>query len=201
MRCHGTWHAQTVPQCHLPCYNERMKHYRRWILNVLTVLSLALALGTAVLWALNRGHNESVIGPDRSTEVIHLVDVFQGDLTLSVLHGGLYGKWFRFGSPFLFDIYQMEGVRHFPHPFLGFGWDWRADGGPSSYSRLVFLVPFLSLSSLFAILPTVRFGVWLRRRFVIPPGRCRSCGYDLRATPERCPECGTLPAKPIKFSN
>jgi hypothetical protein len=55
-----------------------------------------------------------------------------------------------------------------------------------------FSVPHWALAAVFllpaAVLVVVRRA--RRRRFV--PGLCRACGYDLRATPDKCPECGTL---------
>jgi hypothetical protein len=50
--------------------------------------------------------------------------------------------------------------------------------------------PMGAVVALTGAFPAVYAMTRLRRRRRRTAGRCRVCGYDLRATPDRCPECG-----------
>jgi hypothetical protein len=65
--------------------------------------------------------------------------------------------------------------------------------------RRVASVPLWLLAAIFSLPKTLPM-VMSRLRHRRPPGACTRCGYDLRATPERCPECGTIPKKPRGIS-
>jgi hypothetical protein len=55
--------------------------------------------------------------------------------------------------------------------------------------KLRLAIPWWFLAALSAVLPTLSLRRYLRK-MLHHPGTCPQCGYDLRASPTRCPECG-----------
>jgi hypothetical protein len=54
-------------------------------------------------------------------------------------------------------------------------------------------MPMAYVIALLVVAPALwAIGLCLRRRRTRSPNSCRSCGYDLRATPQCCPECGAV---------
>jgi hypothetical protein len=77
---------------------------------------------------------------------------------------------------------QPAGIRY---ANIQDGSTWQARG---FYNALE--IPWWSLLVLFSLLPASRWIAGRRRRAKARRGLCPACGYDLRATPDRCPECG-----------
>jgi len=76
---------------------------------------------------------------------------------------------------------------------FGFGYERKVY--PDQSLRTV-AIPYWFATIIFAISPGLRITGFLRRRRHLSSHRCPTCGYDLRATPARCPECGTLSSLP-----
>ena len=79
---------------------------------------------------------------------------------------------------------------------LGFSFDPAASGFDGRGDDVWVILPLWVPALLAAILPA--WAVLSRRSAARRrgAGRCLACGYDLRATPDRCPECGREPAAP-----
>ncbi len=84
--------------------------------------------------------------------------------------------------------------------FRGFSTNWSGRIGITRYFRIYHVFdPWLWMLSIPLWMPTIAFGsvfcfcrplLYHRRRKRKKLGLCVKCGYDLRASKERCPECG-----------
>jgi hypothetical protein len=186
-----------------------MRRLPRILLNAATAASLVLCVTVAMLWA-------------RSYRVADTLSDWARDdsrWTEVVSNWGCVELWnlrttgLRLGER---PRFLPERADQCPDPFrrweddLGLDPCWRigrlgfarADSRPptaplpfgtTTLGGWLLVVPDWLLVVTFGAMPFAAFARHLRgpRK----PGFCPTCDYDLRATPARCPECGTIPAR------
>jgi hypothetical protein len=175
----------------------------RRLLNLLTVLSLLMCVAAAAMWVRSYRVRDVWIAfsypgtPFTFTarSVVSDRGAFsvwrcRSDNAMRVVPSDLE-TWSR-----LFGVY-WKGHHPFSHNdenwgFPHFGFAWNRDMFSGVVERWEVSVPYWAVVLLFAFLPLQAVAARVRDRRRLRGGLCAACGYDLRATPDRCPECGTV---------
>jgi hypothetical protein len=192
---------------------------KRRLLNVLTGLSLLLCVAACVLWVRSYRATDYVGWQSVAPDGINMERTFFVVSLRGRVHVQRDDQWFPAFTPAeLADLARFAGPDR-PRP--GWRWGSRASRAPSrltgsgfSFERTnaplryalaggrqqawmrgyLLSVPYWFLALATATLPGWRGIAGRRRRRRekrLRHGLCLACGYDLRAPPGRCPECGT----------
>jgi hypothetical protein len=179
----------------------------RRLFTLLSALSLVICVATCVLWV--RGHFVEDSLAWRRSDAHSLLRSSPGHLILDVNVSG----WSAVPPAFTHETAppnpnavheaRMSGLVLNVGPQdtwvwgerAGFAWSRWAGNGGNSISMLV--VPVWAATAATGLLPLAWCGAAaLRsraRRRARRDSLCPGCGYDLRASPGRCPECGAMP--------
>ena len=194
---------------------------KRRLLNLLTALSLLLFIAVVILWVRSHWVADSVRSyrPDlpaarwasdslvstrgrfllSRTRVTFVSPKYAGAFAESVSLGGVARYSYAASEPYWYAPRERSAWNR-----LGFG-IMPYDGARSHFetSRRQFgaYAPHWLFALATAALPAL--WLWSRRARLaaLRRGRCPSCGYDLRTTPDRCPECGASPVPQPRPSN
>jgi len=184
-----------------------VKRLLRILLNLSILLSLLLMIASALLWLRSyqtcdwltycRTHYGPYGNPIPQSAMLrssygHIVIAVGleswyaiNPVSLSVPEGF---NWFRRPTYGRWEEWNNHVVwRRFGFQYINSRKNWPV--GPVAVRGVQF--PYWSATVAFALAPLLRFSKYLRHRNRRTSNACPTCGYDMRATPERCPECGT----------
>jgi hypothetical protein len=189
---------------------------RRRLLNILTTLSVLLCVAVCVLWVRSYAVGNDVTGSAARGPAWTLGSQ-SGGLLIALRWPGHVDRtctWTRFDPDPRFQralpslrVQMTRGRSSHWRWSRGRVGVWTGAGdlveswisdrpnrtfGPVRYAGAIF--PHWLLAAAAAVPTTAAIALHFRRsmRRHKPAGLCRACGYDLRATPDRCPECGTI---------
>lgn len=155
-----------------------LKRLRRIIFNSLAATSMLLLITTCVFWV--RSYRPPV-PPQSLSEVWGLehghIGIVSGEVTIVHFNPD--------GAGDIFDNVRFQWrTFNFERYFGG------SSGWSDNYQYTVIEFPFWALALTTVVVPVLF--IFRRSKTQNRAGICGSCGYDLRATPDKCPECGTI---------
>ncbi len=184
----------------------RFNCVRRRLLRLFSVISLVICLTTAVMWVRSyfradyltrKDYKES---PTAAIQRVQALVFYQGSVSYysylvddrSPLSES-YNYWDFDDTENGWDPWSISSTSFARR--LGFGYEYSTQPAASNsglITPMVFRirVPYWIIFVLTAIKPWRSIARFMRHVRRLRTGCCLFCGYDLRASPDRCPECG-----------
>src|SRR5665213_110111 len=170
----------------------------RKLFTVLTALSLLLCLAGCIFWIRSYRSNESFAWNYKVVSTTF--ESGRGSIMFFELPNNGLDSFKHEVSPPLdlqrqnAEFFYLSGEAIGFGPFAHFAYRGAFDFRSRTFGHAL-LLPNWFFVMCTSGAPLLRFRKLLKRRKWAATKRCLRCGYDLRETPERCPECGRVPPR------